>query len=179
MTTELTESQINGRFKVLERPFALPGKCAICGAVDKPVIDFGFDLDFYGVVYFCIECVQDAALITGMVPGNKLETARLVQRDLNDQLAAAGEIINEYAQRFNDLHDEFTRRLSGEPSASDVSPAEESGEVSADVSGEASASDGSSNDSPEQKPRSTRKQRPTSVPSDSSDGPVTGPAFNF
>ena len=59
----LSLSQINGRFQYLERPAALPGKCACCGAVDKPVIDFGFDLDFYGVIYLCVDCLGEAAQI--------------------------------------------------------------------------------------------------------------------
>lgn len=59
----LTEAQINGRFKFLERPAALPGKCACCGAVDKPVLDFGMDLDFYGAVYLCVECLGEAFTI--------------------------------------------------------------------------------------------------------------------
>ena len=56
----LSEAQINGRFKMLERPVALPGKCACCGAVNKPVLDFNFDLDFYGAVYLCVECLGEA-----------------------------------------------------------------------------------------------------------------------
>lgn len=63
---ELSEAQINGRFRFLERPAALPGKCACCGAVDKPVVDFGFDVDWYGVVYLCLDCLGEAVQIAGV-----------------------------------------------------------------------------------------------------------------
>lgn len=180
MVAELTESQINGRFRVLERPSVAPGKCGVCGAVDKPVIDFGFDLDYYGVVYFCIECICEAASLLGMVPNNELVTAQLVQQDLADRLETSGELINEYVNRINDLHDEFTRRLSGESIPSSEEPAE----VSADVSGNAPTEPGPVDTDSEQKPRTSRKQRSISVPSDSSDGstaidgPVEG-VFSF
>lgn len=54
------ESVINGRFQFLERPAALPGKCAVCGAVDKPVVDFGLTVDYYGAVIFCTDCIREA-----------------------------------------------------------------------------------------------------------------------
>lgn len=61
------ESVINGRFKFLDRPAALPGKCACCGSVERPVVDFNFDLDFYGVVYLCVDCLGEAASIAGIL----------------------------------------------------------------------------------------------------------------
>lgn len=60
------ESVINGRFKFLERPNVAPGKCACCGSVERPVVDFNFDLDFYGVVYLCTDCLREAADIAGI-----------------------------------------------------------------------------------------------------------------
>lgn len=66
-------AQTSSRFKVLERPFVAPGKCAVCGAVDKPVVDFGFDLDWYGVVYFCLDCMTEISKTIGMVHSSELE----------------------------------------------------------------------------------------------------------
>jgi hypothetical protein len=111
--SELTLSQINGRFKLLDRPAALPGKCAVCGAVDKPVVDIGLDLEFYGVVYFCVECMTAAAQVLGMVDGALLTRAELVQRNHEDQLLAAKDITDEYLDRFAGLSDEFASRLRG------------------------------------------------------------------
>lgn len=60
MSVELPESMINGRFKYLERPAALPGKCAVCGRVDVPVLDFGLDVDYFGAVYICVDDMRAA-----------------------------------------------------------------------------------------------------------------------
>jgi len=51
------------RFKIVNGGTLMPpGKCAVCGSVSKACIDFGFDLDFYGVVYICIEdCFNELA----------------------------------------------------------------------------------------------------------------------
>lgn len=65
-------AQTSSRFKILERPLVAPGKCAVCGAADKPVVDFGFDLDWYGVVYFCVECLTEIGKTIGMVHGEEL-----------------------------------------------------------------------------------------------------------
>lgn len=60
--------QTHSRFKILERPCANPGKCAVCGSSDRPVVDFGFDLDWYGTVYFCVKCLTEIASVVNMVP---------------------------------------------------------------------------------------------------------------
>lgn len=52
------------RFQVLTIPQALPGKCVTCGYVggdERKFVDFGFDVDFYGAVYFCTGCFVAAA----------------------------------------------------------------------------------------------------------------------
>lgn len=52
-------------------PVALPGKCIICGASDNTdgrfYIDFGFEIDFYGVVYFCSHCLSECAAAVGYI----------------------------------------------------------------------------------------------------------------
>lgn len=74
-------SPVLGRIKVLDRPFASPGKCAICGTVSRPVIDFNFNLDWYGAVYFCVECMADVGRVIGLVPLEEMRA--LVQENLN------------------------------------------------------------------------------------------------
>lgn len=63
----MTHSPVLERFQLLDKPIAAPGKCAVCGSVSRPVIDFNFNLDWYGAVYFCIECMQAAAKAIGLV----------------------------------------------------------------------------------------------------------------
>lgn len=52
-----------GRFQVVEgSPPNLPGKCVVCGTTNaKFFIDIGFDLDFYGTIYFCDTCYLEGA----------------------------------------------------------------------------------------------------------------------
>lgn len=57
-------------------PPASPGKCVICGNCgdkDSKFIDFGFDIDFYGVVYFCKDCINQVLTILMYVPIEELE----------------------------------------------------------------------------------------------------------
>lgn len=97
MSVELPESVINGRFKYSERPMASPGKCAVCGAVDKPVIDFGMDLDFYGAVLMCTECIRGAAEVAGLYEGAATATAQVVPPFHYLDVGA----LNEYLARTN------------------------------------------------------------------------------
>lgn len=69
MNVELPDSVINGRFQYLERPTVLPGHCAVCGSVERPVIDFGMQLDGYGAVLICVECLNTAVSLVHMVEG--------------------------------------------------------------------------------------------------------------
>ena len=59
MTT--TTIQSLGRFQIIEgTPPCAPGKCVVCGITEGPFVDFGFELNFYNVVYFClINCVRE------------------------------------------------------------------------------------------------------------------------
>lgn len=46
-------------------PPCQPGKCAICGNCgdeNSEFLDFGLELDFYGVVYFCTTCLMGDVL---------------------------------------------------------------------------------------------------------------------
>lgn len=63
----MTHSPVLERFQLLDKPIAAPGKCAVCGSVSKPVIDFNFNLDWYGAVYFCVECMASAARVINLV----------------------------------------------------------------------------------------------------------------
>lgn len=64
----MSVASVQSRFILLERPLASPGKCAVCGTTSRPVIDFNFNLDWYGAVYFCIDCLTEVARVVGLVP---------------------------------------------------------------------------------------------------------------
>lgn len=159
MTIELTESQINGRFKINPKPVASPGKCSVCGSVERAVVDFGLDVEFYGAVVICTECFICAAQILDLVPGEKLRTAQLVQLDHEHQLNEAGRVANEYNAKLSDLLTEFANSLrdinNGTVSESNEGPAESVGSESLPV---------------EQVPDAIVSKRPDSVSRRNSDG---------
>lgn len=48
------------RFQITEGCPASPGRCAGCGNTEGLMVDWGLDLDFYGVVYLCLNnCVVE------------------------------------------------------------------------------------------------------------------------
>ncbi len=114
-------SPVLGRIQLLDRPFASPGKCAVCGSVTRPVIDFNFNLDWYGAVYFCVECMADAGRVIGLVPIE--EMSALVQENLStvisycsannlvvipkEQYDAARSIVSALTSSFNDFSSIF------------------------------------------------------------------------
>lgn len=93
---ELPESVVNGRFKVTERPTVFPGKCAVCGTVERAVVDFGMTLDYYGAVLLCVECVTSAYTTVQLVVGDEGSSTPAVPHFL-DEVA-----INEYVRSAND-----------------------------------------------------------------------------
>jgi hypothetical protein len=65
VNTELHAEETSSRFVVLETPSPYPGCCCVCGAVDRPVVDFGVDIDWehqgVGRALFCVFCIKQAA----------------------------------------------------------------------------------------------------------------------
>lgn len=62
--------QPGGRFQICKVPPNLPGKCVVCGAWGsdgRDFIDFGFDIDFYGTVYFCSCCLTEVCNKLGYI----------------------------------------------------------------------------------------------------------------
>jgi len=80
----MTKTSTLGRIQVIQgTPPALPGKCVVCGTTQGPVIDIGFEIDFYGVVYFCKTCIQEVANSLGYLSPEQ-------HRELLDDLLEAG-----------------------------------------------------------------------------------------
>jgi len=77
----------------------LPGKCASCGYsggtndlsadYERMFIDFGFDVDFYGVVGFCTDCVKEMGTVLGLVPPEEYQK---VLTDLSAEISRSQEL---------------------------------------------------------------------------------------
>lgn len=120
MSVELPESILNGRFKYLERPSALPGKCAVCGRVDVPVLDFGLDVDYFGAVVICVDDIR-AALQVADLYETSVPAPVVPPIDFLDVEAA-----NEYLARANASIGALNSILANlsRPSVVDAEPAE-------------------------------------------------------
>lgn len=62
-----------------------PGKCAVCGSHTGVFVDFGMDLDFYGVVYFCSGCFRECGKQFGYIEKSRFDA--LVENFLKIQEA--------------------------------------------------------------------------------------------
>jgi hypothetical protein len=96
------------RVQILPVPVAEPGVCALCGSGNKPVIDFGKQLDWYGAVYFCVaDCMRELAESMGYVPVCNFDGLHNSHRELQikyDQLQA----------EYKDVKNALTRLLSSD-----------------------------------------------------------------
>lgn len=117
------------RFQIINpNQMQAPGKCAVCGKFSTGTyIDFGMELDFYGVVYICVEdCFQELANLQEYYsPGqHKMLMAEL--QDKRDELNDAYDKIEAYENALDGL-----RRAGYVTSvgSSDVVDAEQSVEV--------------------------------------------------
>ena len=101
---ELMESNTRSRFAVLETASKHPGKCAVCGAPNKPVLDIGTNIPQYGWVMLCFECVSEAGLRIGLIHPDELERESL----------QAGQSVLEYltARNLRVVSDEFYNNVS-------------------------------------------------------------------
>lgn len=161
---------LNSRFRLLDRPLAIPGKCGICGAVDRPVVDTGWSIDYYGVFYFCVSCLTEVAEIIGMVSSDLLREAELDSaRQFEDQLkkrdlkVVPNEQYLSWLSIVSRLHDGLNRYVYTPdiPVITDTAPTEST--TNEDVSGVV-----------EQEPELVVDERPVSVSTSSGDGSPFG-----
>lgn len=55
---------------------ALPHHCVVCTRYKGEFIDFGLDLEYFGVVYLCPECFKAIGFLAGLVSADDLEIAQ-------------------------------------------------------------------------------------------------------
>lgn len=59
------------RIQIVDTPVAAPGNCSMCGSCGgdgRKFLDFGKQLDWYGAVYFCTECVKEFSQAVDYIP---------------------------------------------------------------------------------------------------------------
>lgn len=105
MTVELPPSLASGRFQIQERPVSAPGNCSVCGSVERPVLDFGTTIDYYGAVLLCTHCIESAYTLMVMVGVIEDSANSRAVPLLSDQNLLNAGSINEYVLRATDSID--------------------------------------------------------------------------
>lgn len=68
-------------------PQALPGCCRKCGSAAKtPMVDLGYNEDYHGAVYYCVECMGEIANLFGFTTPVETEKARAEIHRLTSRL---------------------------------------------------------------------------------------------
>jgi len=92
---------VQARMQIVPRPFAWPGKCMVCGAVDRPCLDFGMELEEHGAVYFCVECMAEGARAIGYVSQSKVDELNLKLDFATHNTTAALERVKAFRNELN------------------------------------------------------------------------------
>lgn len=81
----MAETTPRSKIQILDRPLMKPGKCALCGAGAKPVIDIGLNVEWYGRFYLCVDCMAEAASAIDYVPQADLLEVQLASSQSFEQ----------------------------------------------------------------------------------------------
>lgn len=112
------------KFQITDKPMALPAKCVVCGAVDRPVLDFGMSLDWYGAILFCIECMASAARAINYAPVAEIEERERSAQAVYDRQDEVVTMLNNAAVQINDLTAGLSRAIDDILRSGPVAPVE-------------------------------------------------------
>lgn len=104
--TGLVGEDHSSRFQVLERPTVYPGICICCGSVNRPVVNFGVQIDYeregYGALLLCEFCCKQAASKFPSEPVAEADTSDEVRKALEEQKVALHNGLLSYLNAFSD-----------------------------------------------------------------------------
>jgi hypothetical protein len=101
---------MTSRIQILNTPVAAPGTCVICGSAgddNRSFIDFGLNIDYFGVIYFCTICFAEIAVACNFVDNTHYR--ELLQR--NQELTEA---LEQAQLRNESLNDTFRKHFAGD-----------------------------------------------------------------
>lgn len=92
------EQRAQAKVKVLPVPVALPHKCASCGCSTnedgRAFYDFGINVNYYGVIYVCTECIVGLMNDVGWVsPAQHQAVVDKLQEVSSDNLNLRGKVV--------------------------------------------------------------------------------------
>jgi len=96
---------------------ALPAKCAVCGSVERDVVDFSMSVEDYGAVLLCISCVAAAAQLIKYVSSENVEKVEaekeLILKNLTSAVAVLREFVGELNESISDAISDVDSALTG------------------------------------------------------------------
>jgi hypothetical protein len=132
-------SSAQSRIQVLDNPILAPGVCALCGSSgdgQRKFIDFGKQLDWFGAVYLCTECIREVAEASGYIPVASFDQLHTEYRELQikcDQLVAKYKPFEEAIEHVMESRNSMSN-LGIEHLRSNVDNFETSGDAISDIS---------------------------------------------
>jgi hypothetical protein len=136
------------KYRILAVPDFKPAKCANCGSTKndgRNYIDFGLEVDWYGIVYICGECLKDIAREMGLFTEyeKQLELRMLEIELLKNKIEQGVELPDKLVKAWEEFKEYYASlQLAGgngpdsiPPSNHDNSVVQESNETESDKSG--------------------------------------------
>jgi len=169
------------RFQIIPAGSApYPNKCAVCGSVERDLIDFGLTFDFEGAVMFCTDCCAELASKIGWIkPQQYLEAvkeAANIRTNLDRAVAEVTRFVNVFVDSSNALGTSVDLLLKSPAIVDATEPKQDFIPIFGSPGEEGPASYGSDG----QDDRNAGDEGPVSVPASSSDeSKFDGPNFTF
>lgn len=100
------------KYRILDVPDMKPGKCANCGSSKndgRKYIDFGLDVDWYGIVYICGMCLNDIARAMGLFVEveKKLKTVTSGLEEISSLEGRGKELEEKVLSTFEEVREYF------------------------------------------------------------------------
>lgn len=112
-----------GRVQVIDVPIALPGKCVICGYVGgdgRKFVDFNWQMDWYGAIIFCENCMTEVMETINYVHEDKYNKLALEHKELTEKLLSLEKVNQELKNVLRDAFGIDSDKLDSYPSDSVV-----------------------------------------------------------
>lgn len=157
------------KYRILDVPDLKPGKCANCGSSKndgRKYVDFGKEVDWYGIIFLCGLCLKDIAFNMGLFKDLEMSLLKSeVENEKLQNLKEKGNVLHEsvvqlfkeFEVYYADLHS--VGNDSSSNSSSVVRPDEKS--VNSGVSGNESSTNTTKRTTTEQTPGSGSEKLPS------------------
>lgn len=101
------------KYRILDAPDFKPAKCANCGTSKRDgrqYIDFGLEVDWFGIVYICGLCLEDITKAMGLFNKyiGEIERLRTEVIGVRQQVATGSKLNDDFLRTFREVQNYFT-----------------------------------------------------------------------